>query len=80
MDTPNTIKDREKEKFEEFLRLLKTNPEIIENQVIKNEYKELLKTAFKKAESNSDWAIYIVPALLKLKILDESDKERDKES
>ena len=42
MNTPNTIKDRENERIEEFLRLLKTNPEAIERQVVKNEYKQLL--------------------------------------
>ena len=79
MNTPNTIKDRENERIEEFLRLLKTNPEAIERQAVKNEYKHLLETAFEEAKSNYRWAERVVPYLLKLKILDESDKKRYKQ-
>ena len=41
-----------KDKYEQFLELLKNDPEAIEYQVIKNEYKELLDRAFEKAKSN----------------------------
>ena len=60
-------------KYKEFLELLKANPEAIESQVIKNEYKELLETAFEKAKSSGNWARYVVPELLKLNILDKSE-------
>ncbi len=79
MDTPNTIKDRENEKFKEFLRLLKTNPEIIENQAIKNEYKNLLEIAMDRAKVNGYWSETVVPELLNLNIIDKSDKEWYKE-
>ena len=66
-------------KYKEFLELLKTNPEAIESQIVKNEYKDLLETVFEGAKTNSDWAIYILPKLLKLDMLEENDKERYKD-
>ena len=49
-----------KDKYEQFLELLKNDPEAIEYQVIKNEYKELLDTAFEIGMAEA------VPELLKL--------------
>ena len=58
---------------EAFLQELKTNPEGIENSIIKNEYFSFLDKAFEKAKSDSSWAKDVVPALLKLNILDKSE-------
>ena len=70
------INENIENKYKEFLELLKTNPEAIESQVVKNEYKELLESAFEEADTE---AADLVSELLKLKILDESDNERYKE-
>ena len=75
MNTPNTIKEWENERIENFLKLLKTNPEAIEHQVIKNNIKDLLEHALEIAEGDYGWATNIVPVLIKLNIFNKSDKE-----
>jgi len=65
-------------KYKEVLKLLKTNQEAIESQAVKNEYKDLLSYAMKKAKQDPDFANYIVPELIKLNLIDKWDKERYK--
>ena len=55
-----------KDKYEQFLELLKNNPKAIEYAVVKESYKELFDIAFEKAKSDYYWARYVVPELLKL--------------
>jgi hypothetical protein len=50
MNTPNTITDKENERIENFLELLKTNPEAIESQIIKKEYKNIVYEMFENAK------------------------------
>jgi hypothetical protein len=79
MDTSNTIQDVENKKFEDFLELLKNDPEAIDIQIIRNEYKELLDKYFEKVKRDFkrdkyDFkSAYEIIDLLKLKILDHSE-------
>ena len=63
-------------KYEEFLELLKTNPEAIESQVMREQYKELLEHAIEEAKEGKFWAIQSVANLLNINMLDIKDKER----
>ncbi len=66
-------------KYKEFLELLKTNPEAIEGQAVKNEVKELLELAFKWVD-NDYYRRDIITWLLKLNIVDKNEiKEQYKE-
>ena len=61
------INENIENKYSQFLELLKTNPEVIESQAVKNEYKKLLEIAFENVKSDLYWDV--VPELLKLNIL-----------
>ena len=54
MNTLNTIEHGENEKIEIFFELLKTNPEAIESQIIKNEYKKILYKTFEDFKSGEN--------------------------
>ena len=59
-----------------FLENLRNNPDQVINSVIKKKYLDLLNLAFEKAKTDSDWAKYFIPELLKFGILGKEDKEK----
>ena len=66
------VQENIEHKYEEFLELLKTNPEAIESQVVKNQCKNLLYDLLENAKDDI-WSIDKIIEILKLNIIDKNE-------